>query len=145
MKRIKLTSFVETATLVAAMGTEVEVTDENREICEQLVRDRGAYEIRNAGVSVVSSDAGSGVTSGTGDKDDDSDSVGGLNLTDPVAALGEFDIHGRYIKALTDAGVVTVADVVAKGTQLVDIPGISEAAAKKIAEVLSAELDQPNA
>ena len=41
--------------------------------------------------------------------------------------------------------MITIADVVAKGDKLSDIPGISEAAAKNIATVLKDKLETPAA
>ena len=123
----------------------IEVTEENQDVAESLVLCGSARMVKEAEEVVV------GTKGPQGEKLDRSkipqgvlDAANGPKLTNAslVAELSQFEIHGRYIKALTDAGCVTVGDVVAKSATLADIPGISDAAAKNLYTTLKESVEE---
>lgn len=145
--RIRLIGTVNIPPIFGHDGHIIDVNEENQAIAEQLVLVGSAKTLKDADEVIV-------VATGPQLEKLSSDqlpagvlaaSQGLLHPADPVSKLAEFDIHGRYVKAFTDAGVITIADVTAKADKLSDIPGISEAAAKNIATVLKEKLEQPNA
>ena len=145
--RIRLIGTINIPPISGHDGHIIEVTPENQEVAESLVLVGSAKVLKDAEEVIA-------VTTGPQLEKLSPDqlpagvlaaSKGLLHPADPVGKLAEFDVHGRYVKAFTDAGVITIADVIAKGEKLSDIPGISEAAAKNIATVLKDKLDQPNA
>jgi hypothetical protein len=142
--RIRLIGTVNIAPVFGHDGHIIDVTPENQDVVESLVLCGSAKVLKDAAEEVIVTSTGPQLEKLSPDqlpKGVLDASKSGLNLHDNVAALSNFEIHGRYTKALTDAGVITIADVVAKGDKLVEIPGISEAAAKKIASVLKDKLD----
>ena len=66
--------------------------------------------------------------------------TGKLKSDDSVAKLAEFSIHGRYIKALTDANAKTIGELAAHQDKIVEVPGISPAAAEQIKKVIAENL-----
>jgi hypothetical protein len=145
--RIRLIGTVNMPPIFGHDGHIIDVTEENQDVAESLVLVGSAKVLKELEEAIA-------ITSGPQLEKLSADqlpkgvleaSKGLLHPTDHVGKLAEFDIHGRYVKAFTDAGVITIADVIAKADKLSDIPGISEAAAKTIATVLKEKLDQPNA
>lgn len=139
--KIRLTGFVDVEGLKADMGAEIEVTDDNRTICEFLLTNRAAVKLVDPADVAESSAAESSDSAGDNPDDDKEPAANGLLRADAVTRLHDAGIHGRYIKALTDANLLTVGDVAAKGDKLEDVPGISAAAAKQIAAVIAEELE----
>jgi hypothetical protein len=145
--RIRLIGTVNMPPIFGHDGHIIDVTPENQAIAETLVLVGSAKTLKDA-EEVIPVATGPQLEKLSPDQLPAgvlAASKGLLHPADPVGKLAEFDVHGRYIKAFTDAGVITIADVIAKGEKLSDIPGISEAAAKNIATVLKDKLDQPNA
>ncbi len=136
--RIRLIGTVNIPPIFGHDGWIIDVNEQNQAVAEQLVLVGSAKMLKDA-EEVIQVATGPQLEKLSPDqlpKGVLDASKGLLNPADPVARLAEFDVHGRYVKALADAGVLTVADVVAKADKLSDIPGISEAAAKNIASVL---------
>jgi hypothetical protein len=145
--RIRLIGTVNMPPIFGHDGHIIDVTEENQAIAETLVLVGSAKTLKDA-EEVIPVATGPQLEKLSPDQLPPgvlAASKGLLHPADPVARLAEFDVHGRYVKAFTDAGVITIADVVAKGEKLSDVPGISEAAAKNISAVLKDKLDQPNA
>jgi hypothetical protein len=145
--RIRLIGTVNMPPIFGHDGHVIDVTEENQAIAETLVLVGSAKLLKDA-EEVIPVANGPQLEKLSPDQLPAgvlAASKGLLHPADPVGKLAEFDVHGRYIKAFTDAGVITIADVVAKGEKLSDVPGISEAAAKNISAVLKDKLDQPNA
>ena len=145
--RIRLIGTVNMPPIFGHDGHIIDVTEENQDIAETLVLVGSAKTLKDA-EEVIPVATGPQLEKLSADQLPAgvlAASKGLLHPADPVGKLAEFDIHGRYVKAFTDAGVITIADVVAKGDKLSDIPGISEAAAKNIATVLKDKLETPAA
>lgn len=133
--KIKLTGFVDIEGFSGNMGDVVEVTPELQKTADFLLEIRAAVKIAEAVVETAPEP--------TPEKDDDDEGKSAdLELTDAVDKLTDFGIHGRYIKALKDASILTVAQVKERSEKLSDVAGISDAAAKQIAAVLTEELDE---
>ena len=133
--KIKLTGFVDIEGFSGNMGDVVEVTPELQKTADFLLEIRAAYKLPDAAPVEVTPAA-------VPDKDDEEGKSADLELTDAVDKLTDFGIHGRYVKALKDAGITTVAQTVDRKDKLSDVAGISDAAAKQIAAVLAEELDE---
>jgi hypothetical protein len=148
MLRIRLIGTVNIPPVFGHDGHIIEVTPENQDVVDSLVLCGSAKVLKEAD-EVIATATGPQLEKLPQDQLPkgvlDASKSAKLTAESAVADLATREIHGRYIKALNDAGCVTVADVVAKGDKLADIPGISEAAAKKIADVLKAELVTPAA
>jgi hypothetical protein len=141
--RIRLIGTVNMPPIFGHDGHIIDVTEENQAVAEQLVLVGSAKTLKEADEVIV-------VVTGPQLEKLSADqlppgvlaaSQGLLHPADPVGKLAEFDVHGRYVKAFQDAGVITIADVIAKGEKLSDIPGISENAAKTIAAVLKDKME----
>lgn len=141
--RIRLIGTVNMPPIFGHDGHVVEVTEENQAIAETLILVGSAKTLKDAEevIAVATGPQLEKLPTDQLPKGVLDASKGLLHPADPVNRLAEFDVHGRYVKAFTDAGVITIADVVAKGDKLSDIPGISEAAAKTIASVLKEKLE----
>lgn len=130
MARIKLTSFVKRDDVSGSPGEVIDVTSKNRDVCEWLVRQQGAYRLADPdGDPVSASDA---------DDDLEEDSADSAELTreSPVGELATLGVHPRYVKALTDAGLTTLGAVADIAATLQDVSGISPAAADQIRVVM---------
>lgn len=136
--RIQLNGFVDVEGLRDGKpGQQITVTDENREVCELLLRLKSAYRLPDD----AAADATARTSEVVDDDDNESDSdVDELGPDDEVAQLLQFGVHPRYIKALQDAELGTIAAVQAV-EDLTTVSGIGDAAAKKIREILTQELD----
>jgi len=117
-------------------GHLIDVTPENQEVCDQLLKvgSAKAWNPKSKAAPVKAEKPAEDDIEG----DDDSNK---LVRASPVSALSGFGIHGRYIKALTDAGVTTIDQLADKLGTIADIPGISENAAKQIREVVEKDLE----
>jgi hypothetical protein len=136
MNQIRLIGSVSIGSVIGHDGHLIDVTDENQAICDQLLKVGSAKSWNpksKAGPVKAEKPAEDDIES-----DDDSNK---LVRASPVSALSKFGIHGRYIKALTDAGVTTIDQLDDKLSTIADIPGISENAAKQIREVVEKDLE----
>lgn len=129
MQKIVLTSYVNREDLQGIPGEEIEVTDENRKVCEWLVKQQGARELKPPKVVEA--------TAETENDDEELTEDGPLTAESAVEELAEFGIHARYVKALKDAGLETVGAVAEKAATLQEISGISDTAANQLREVLA--------
>lgn len=66
--------------------------------------------------------------------------TGKLKRDSAVSELGALNIHGRYIKALTDANAKTIGELADHLDAIVNVPGISPAAAEQIKKVIAENL-----
>ncbi len=66
--------------------------------------------------------------------------TGKLKRDSAVSELGALGIHGRYIKALTDANAKTIGELADHPDAIVNVPGISPAAAEQIKKVIADNL-----
>lgn len=132
MPSIRLTSYLQTADADLLPGTEIEITDENADLCKSLLANHGAVTVRDPAENAADHSESDG---DSGDSDDDPE-LAGLDDNSPITVLADHGIHGRYIAALTDAGLTTIAQVRA-AADLSKVPGISHKAAADIAAVLT--------
>lgn len=124
--RIKLNGYVDD---VGIPGQTVDVDEAT-----------GAFLLSiNAAVRIVETPAAVKVAAPADDVNDD-DEDDELTRASSVDDLAEFDIHGRYIQALKDAGLTTIGDVLDKET-LQGIPGLNEAAITQIPTVIRQSID----
>ena len=138
--KIKLTGFVDLPELTAGMGTVVEVTDDLKKVADFLVANRAAYVLPEETATAEPAPQVA-PTEGDSEEDDPADNAD-LSGEDTVDKLADFGIHGRYVKALKDASITTIAQVKERSAKLSDVAGISDAAAKQIQAVLAEELDE---
>ena len=130
--KLILTSWLGSGTIQGQPGDEIAVTDENRAAAAELVKERGCRVVFDA------EEAGpSGAVASVDGVDGDSDAEDGDGLTEfhDADSVDVLDIAPRYVQALRDAGLKTIGDVKAFG-DLLAVPGITAAAAKKIATEL---------
>lgn len=130
MKQIELSSYVNSGPCVGAPGNVIDVTDDNREVCAQLVKDRGARAIGSVTPAATVAAAGS------------EDTDGGLSESDlteesSVELLAEHGIGKRYVKALQDAGLTTIGKVTEARETLATVPGVSPKAAEEILKAIA--------
>jgi hypothetical protein len=124
--KIVLTAWLGSGAIQGQPGDEIAVTDENRQDVAELVKDRGCRVVYDGAPAKPVPAAG----------DEDSEAEGdGLSAVDDADSVDALEVAPRYIQALKDAGLLTIADVKAHG-DLAGIPGITPAAAKKIAAEL---------
>lgn len=120
-------------------GHIIEVTEENQEAAETLVLVGSARTLKEP-AEVIAIATGPQLEKLSPDQLPkgvlDASQESKLNRASAVSELSHHGIHGRYIKALTDAGKVTVGDVADVQDKLADIAGISPAAAATIQSVL---------
>lgn len=136
IQKIELTAFLYSGAITGEPGDIVAVDDSNRAAAEQLVKDRGARAIAvalaQAGPAAGVADSGDAA----GGDDDDSDGLAdGLSGDDSVEALSAHKIAPRYVQALKDAGLNTIADVLQNRETLAAVAGLSP---KAITAILSA-------
>lgn len=140
--RIRLIGSVNIPPIVGHDGHIIEVTAENQDLAESLVLCGSARTLKDTTDTVVLTDSGAGPQLEKLSRDQLPEGVlkasqaTPLSADSPVADLATLGIHGRYIKALTDAGAKTLGDVRDKSAQLAEVPGISNAAAETIAKAL---------
>lgn len=133
--KIRLTGFVDIDGFKGDMGNVVEVTPELQKTADFLLEIRAAVKVPDEVPVEATAPA-------EPDKEEESEKSGNLELADSVDKLADFGIHGRYVKALKDASITTVAQVKERSAKLSDVAGISDAAAKQIQAVLAEELDE---
>lgn len=141
MAQIRLVGTVNIPPICGHDGHVIEVTPENAGVAESLLQCGSARRVKEASDVPLESQGPqleklspdqlpAGVLIA---------SSGKLTRESPVADLSNLGVHGRYIKALVDAQLLTVGDVAARGDKLEEVPGVSAAAAKQIAAAIAEE------
>lgn len=136
MAKIRLTTYLLAAGMDAAPGQEIEVTAANAELCQQLLADKLAVPVGPAAADTAPAQPDATDGSDGDDEDGNGNDLSGLSDSDPVTALAEHGIHGRYIAALADAGLTTIGQVKAHAA-LSSVPGISDKAAAAITAAIA--------
>lgn len=130
MPHIKLIGNVNMKPVVGIDGDVIEVTDANADVCSTLL------EVGSAVKTAATSESAADDFEADDDDDDEDDETTDISRDSPVTELLQLGIHGRYVKALQDAGITTLGGVADAGDKLNDISGISPAAAQQIRQAL---------
>ena len=133
LQQIVLSAFLHGGTITGEPGQIVDVTDDNRDAAEQLIKDRGARSVPM--VALVAAAAAVEALSAVDENDDGL--ADGFDATDSVDVLLAHKIGARYVQALKDAGLNTIGDVIAKGDALATTAGLTAKAAAAIAELVN--------
>jgi len=119
-------------------GHVIEVTDDNQDSVETLILHGSARLLKEPAEKIVTTTGPQlekmpidQLPKGVLDA-----SEGKLTAASAVGDIANSGIHARYIKALTDAGCVTVSDVLDRSATLSETPGISVKAAEQILAAL---------
>jgi hypothetical protein len=133
IKSVVLTAFLGSGAIQGSPGDEIPVTDENRADVERLIADRGCQvKYDDQRPTVLASTVES--TELSGDEDGGLSEV--LDGAASVDVLAEHKIAARYIAALKEAQLLTIADV--RGCEaLAATPGLNDKVAAKIREAVA--------
>jgi hypothetical protein len=136
IKSVVLTAFLGSGAIQGSPGDEIPVTDENRADVERLIADRGCQVKYDDRPTVLAATLAS--TELNSDSDDDSGLSDVLDGAASVDVLAEHKIAARYIAALKEAKLLTIADV--RGCEaLAATPGLNDKVAAKILEAVSVD------
>lgn len=140
VEAIVLTAFLGSGQIQGSPGDRIEVTDENRDAVKQLIEDRGCRVVyadaKTSGILTTTT------TTAVSENDNDNDTDDGLSDVldgaEAVDVLSEHKIAARYIAALKEAKLLTIADV-RNCTSLAATPGLNEKVAAKILEAVAVD------
>lgn len=132
---IILTASLSSGKIIGEPGNEIEVTDENREDAIALFCERGCRLVLTPQTPEPPRPAGDADEKvDHDDADNETENGEGLSELEGSDSVDELPIPPRYIAALKDAGIKTVAEAKAH-PDLSSIPGISKNIANKIAQL----------
>jgi hypothetical protein len=135
IKSVVLTAFLGSGAIQGSPGDEIPVTDENRADVERLIADRGCQvKYDDSRPTVLAATLAS--TELSSENDDDNGLSDVLDGGASVDVLAEHKIAARYIAALKEAQLLTIADV--RGCEaLAATPGLNDKVAAKIREAVA--------
>ena len=136
IKSVVLTAFLGSGAIQGSPGDEIQVTDENRADVERLIADRGCQVKYDDRPTVLAATLASTELNSEGDDDNGLSDV--LDGSASVDILAEHKIAARYIAALKEAKLLTIADV-RSCEALAATPGLNDKVAAKIREAVSVD------
>lgn len=120
---IVLTAFLHSGPIRGSLGDRVEVTDENREAAQQLLKEQACRPVWSDVVMPGALDVESSGDS-EGDGEDGLTDDEPLKDADSVSLLAERGVAARTIAALEAAELKTVGDVRKSAETLAQVPGV---------------------
>jgi hypothetical protein len=130
---IELTASLSSGDIIGEPGNIIEIDETNREAAIALYMERGCRLLLTPEAPEPPRPSGD-VDEKTDHDDADNENGEGLADIDDAEAVDELPIPPRYISALKDAGIKTLAEAKAH-SDLSSIPGISKNIANKIAQL----------